>query len=105
MRSTWLHPPHRLLALFLAGTLLLCGSLGWLGWRLQEQDRALERQRARERREHAADLAAVALARTLEEVDRELESRKFTQEQGAIRFVFRAWFGAQSTPEEPGRFG
>lgn len=90
MRSTWLHPPHRLLALFLAGTLLLCGSLGWLGWRLQEQDRALERQRAQERREHAADLAAIALARTLEEVDRELESRKFTQEQGATRFVFRA---------------
>jgi signal transduction histidine kinase len=89
MRSTWLHPPHRLLALFLAGTLLLCGSLGWLGWRLQEQDRALERQRAQERREHAADLASIALARTLEEVDRELESRKFTQEQGAIRFTFR----------------
>ncbi|MBL8293636.1 MAG: HAMP domain-containing histidine kinase [Bryobacterales bacterium] len=36
------------------------------------------------------DLAAIALAQALGEVDRELESRKFVAEQGAVRFVFRA---------------
>ncbi|HSB15173.1 MAG TPA: hypothetical protein VLE22_11995, partial [Bryobacteraceae bacterium] len=58
-------PPRRLVALFLALTLAPAAGLVWLGWRLLEQDRALEAQRAQERREYAADLAASALSRKL----------------------------------------
>ena len=48
---TWL-----VLFVALAGTPLV--ALGWLGWRLLDQDRALESQRLRERLENAATLAA-----------------------------------------------
>jgi signal transduction histidine kinase len=56
-------PPRRVAALFLALTLAPAMGLVWLGWRMLEQDRALEEQRAQERRERAADLAASALDR------------------------------------------
>ena len=58
-------PPRRLAALFLALTLAPAAGLVWLGWRLLEQDRALEAQRAQERREHAADLAVSTIGREL----------------------------------------
>jgi two-component system phosphate regulon sensor histidine kinase PhoR len=50
--------PAKLLALFalLSGVPLL--ALGWLGWRVLEQDRVLENQRQRERLENAASLIA-----------------------------------------------
>ena len=60
-----LRPSHRLVAAFLAiaaGLLLL---LVWLGLRLYEQDRALEVQRIRERRESAADLVVARLQQDL----------------------------------------
>ncbi|MBI3694734.1 MAG: hypothetical protein HY238_07840, partial [Acidobacteria bacterium] len=52
---------RRLFVLFVATTLAPAIGLGWLGWRMVEQDRALEKQRAQERRDHAADLGAAAL--------------------------------------------
>lgn len=58
-------PRRRWVGLFLALTLAPATGLVWLGWRLLEQDRALEEQRAQERREHAADLAASVLDREL----------------------------------------
>ena len=58
-------PSRRLLALFLILTVLPAAGLVWLGWRLLEQDRALEAQRAMERREYAADLVAGALSRRM----------------------------------------
>ena len=57
----WLRPPRRLLVLFLAVTLAPGAGLVWLGWRLLEQERALEAQRRLERREHAADVVVGAL--------------------------------------------
>ena len=47
--------PRKVQALFLAVTLLFAGALGWLGWRLLQQDRALARQRRLEQLEAAAD--------------------------------------------------
>ena len=61
-------PARPLLGAFLAITILLVAALGWLGWRLLEQDRELERQRARERLESAADAAAAAIQRRLRDL-------------------------------------
>ena len=57
--------PLKLLTLFalLSGIPLL--ALGWLGWRVLQQDRALESQRVRERLDNAAALIARELDRTL----------------------------------------
>jgi type VI protein secretion system component VasK len=55
----WFQPPHHLLTLFLAITLVLAAGLGWFGWRILEQDRALEGQRVQERLGQAADMVSV----------------------------------------------
>lgn len=57
--------PAKLLALFVLLAGIPLGALGWLGWRLLEQDRALENQRLRERLENAAGLVARELDRGL----------------------------------------
>ena len=49
--SAWLRPPRRVLSLLIGVTVLLGATLAWLGWRLLEQDRALEAQRLRDRLE------------------------------------------------------
>jgi len=59
----WFRPPRYLLTLFLAIMLVLAATLGWLGWRLLEQDRALENQRTQERLDNAADLVGASLLR------------------------------------------
>lgn len=61
----WLRPPRQLLAVFLAVALVSATALGWLGWLLLEQDKALDVQRQRERIEQAADRAADVLQRSL----------------------------------------
>jgi signal transduction histidine kinase len=77
----WLRPPRRLLVLFLAVTLAPAAGLVWLGWRLLEQERALEAQRRLERREQVAELIVGTLReqlladrRTLGDPSRALES-------------------------------
>jgi hypothetical protein len=65
---------RRLLVMFLATTLAPAVGLGWLGWRMIQQDRALERQRVQERREHAAELGAAALQRMLAQIEEQLTS-------------------------------
>lgn len=62
---THLAAPVKLLALFVVLAGIPLGALGWLGWRLLEQDRALESQRLRERLEDAAGLLARELDRGL----------------------------------------
>jgi len=57
--------PRKLPGLFLAATLVPVVALVWLGWRLLEQDRALENQRIVERLEDAADLIAAAMDRRI----------------------------------------
>ena len=66
------HDSRRLLVLFILTTFVPAASLAWLGWRMVEQDRLLERQRVRERRDQAADLAAAALQRVLAEAEEKL---------------------------------
>ncbi len=68
----WFQPSHHVLVLFLAATLVLASTLGWLGWRLLEQDRALEEQRLRERLENAADLITATLRSSLSEIEQQL---------------------------------
>lgn len=65
--SLWFTSPRYLLALFLVVMLVLGISLGWLGWRFLEQDRALESQRIQERLENAADLIAASLLHSVSE--------------------------------------
>lgn len=54
---------------FVAITIVPAAALGWLSWRILEQDRALESQRVRERLEHSADLVVAALDRRLTETE------------------------------------
>ena len=61
--SDWLRPPRHLVVLFLGIALILMATLAWLGWRLFQQDRALEQQRVQVRLEHAADIVASELTR------------------------------------------
>ena len=72
--ADWFRPPRHLLVLFLAITLVLTGLLGWFGWRLLQQDRALETQRIQERLDHAADLVAAELLRRFTETEGQLVS-------------------------------
>jgi signal transduction histidine kinase len=58
--------------LFLAITLALAAVLGWLSWRVLEQERALEGQRIQERLDHAAELASAALLRSLAQIEDQL---------------------------------
>jgi hypothetical protein len=48
---------------------VLGGALGWLGWQLLKQDRALEGQRMQERLELAADHMAAALQQSLTDLE------------------------------------
>ena len=58
--------------MFFALTLFSAGALGWLGWQLFRQDRAVESQRIQERLENAADLSVAALQKGLSEVEGQL---------------------------------
>ena len=70
--SRWFRSPRYLLTLFLAIMLVLAVTLGWLGWRLLEQDRSLQNQRAQQRLDDAADLLATSLLRKLSESEDQL---------------------------------
>ncbi len=65
-------PPRHLLMLFLVTTLVLALALGWLSWRLLQQDRALESQRIQERLQQVAEIVVAALLRNLSEVEEQL---------------------------------
>jgi signal transduction histidine kinase len=56
---------HHLLVLFLTITLLPALGLGWMGWRLVEQDRAFETRRIQEQRDRATDLVTTALQQSI----------------------------------------
>ena len=69
---SWLRSPYSLLAAFLALTLGPALGVVWLGFRLLDQDRALETRRIEERRLSAADQAATALQRALQASESDL---------------------------------
>ena len=68
----WLRRPRNLLVLFLGTTLVLTAGLGWLGWRLLQQDRAVEVQHIRDRLDSAADLIAAEMRQTLSAAETQL---------------------------------
>jgi signal transduction histidine kinase len=74
MASTWLRRagPRRALLAGLVAALL--GVLGWLGWRVLEQDRQLAVQRRADDREIAADVVAAALGQRLSAIERDLDT-------------------------------
>jgi signal transduction histidine kinase len=61
--SRYFGPPARLLLLFVLLAGLPLAVLGWLGWRLLDQDRALEHQRVRDRLDNDASLLAAESGR------------------------------------------
>src|SRR5512136_1489142 len=78
--GAWFRPPRPLLVAFLAFALVPVAALVWLGWRLLEQERALERQRAHESLQSAADRIGATLARQLTEIEGRLGSLVVTPE-------------------------
>ncbi|MCU0251963.1 MAG: HAMP domain-containing histidine kinase [Vicinamibacterales bacterium] len=88
---SWYRSPYGLLAAFLALTLGPSIGLVWLGWRLLDQDRALEKQRIDERRERAADQVVASLQRTLQASELDLAQRRApTAGDDALMVEFRA---------------
>ena len=81
----WIRSPYHLLWMFLSITLVLAATLGWLGWQLLQQDRALSRQRAQERVEVAADLITAALQRDLSELEQDLTLLASISREGLAR--------------------
>jgi len=72
--SNWIRSPRGLLALCLGtGALLVC-SLLWLGWQLVCAEREVAAQHALERRENAAELAALLLGRPILEAAAQLDA-------------------------------
>lgn len=72
MSSEGLRAPRQIRVVFLGVMLLLAATLGWLGWRLLQQDRQLSGQRLAERREISADLAVAGLEKRLSSVEDDL---------------------------------
>jgi signal transduction histidine kinase len=68
----WIESPQRLLVLFLVVMLAIAGALGWLGWRLFEQDREISRQNIEKGLNSAAETAAAVIARKLSEIESSL---------------------------------
>jgi two-component system phosphate regulon sensor histidine kinase PhoR len=63
--SNTIATPARLAVLFVCVTVMLLAVIGWLGWRLLAQERALDEQRLRDQLENTAALAARQLDRAL----------------------------------------
>lgn len=68
----WFRPPRQALVWFLAITLGLVAALVWQGWRILEQDRALETQRTLQHVDHAADHMTAVMQRVLAELEDQL---------------------------------
>ena len=64
--SQWLQPPRRALTIFVAVVVACVAALASLGYRLLQQDRALESQRVQEQLEVAADHVVASLGSGLE---------------------------------------
>lgn len=71
----WLKPPRTLLLLLFLLTLVSVSAVGWFGWRLLQQERAVEAQRSQERLEGVADRIAAAVRGTLADMGDEMGER------------------------------
>jgi signal transduction histidine kinase len=71
-------------ALFVLATGVPLATLFWLGWRVWEQDRALEDQQIRQRVERAADIAVAALERAVAASEKRLAAGVENWPEGAV---------------------
>ena len=68
----WLQPPRVVLTLFV-GLMAVCAlALGWLGWQVVRQDRAVETQQRQQQLGIAADRAVAAIERAFTHSDAEV---------------------------------
>jgi len=84
----WFQPPRHLLVVLVAITVVSATALSWLGWRMLEQDRAVEAQREQERLEHAADRGVRALERLLAEAEERLGNRVPLPDKDGLTLIF-----------------
>ena len=64
--------PHSLLAALVATTVVVTAALGWFGWRLLDQQRAIDEQRTREQLESRADAVTAQIRGKLVEAGERL---------------------------------
>ena len=81
-------PSRRLIALIAAITIAPLLILVWLGWRLLEQDVALEQQQIQQRVERAADLVVAALSQRLSQVKQQLDADGSRSPDGVVVIDF-----------------
>ena len=72
-----------LLELFIVATILPAAALGWLGWRLIEQDRQLERQRVQDLVDATGSSVTAGLERELARLERDLAAPTALPDLGA----------------------
>lgn len=82
-------PPRSLVALIIGITVVPLATLLWLGWRLLEQDRALEQQQVRQRVERGADLIVSALQRAVSVSEQRLAAGSGSVADEAAAVTFR----------------
>ena len=71
----WFRPPRHILTVFLGAAVVSGAALGWLGWLLLEQDKAVEMQRRQERLDVAADRAVAVMQRSVGDLEARLGER------------------------------
>lgn len=81
----WFSPPRHLLVILLLLTVASVSALLWSGWKLTEQDSAVEAQRSRERLEQAADRVAALLRANLAETGERLAAAAAASSPAGIR--------------------
>ena len=70
--TLWFKPPRNLLVILFTLTLVSISAFAWLGWKLLEQERAVEAQRVHERLQQSADRIAAMLRQTVAETGERL---------------------------------
>ncbi len=79
---------RNLVALVIGVMMVPLLALPWLGWRLLEQDRALESQQVQQRVERAADVVVAALQRAIAAYEQRLTGDGAAWPEGAIAVTF-----------------
>ena len=80
----WSRFPLRVGLLLTTALAVPLAALLWVGWRVLEQDRALEDQQVRQRVERAADIAVAALQRAMAATERRLAEGSRDWPEGAV---------------------
>ena len=81
----WFKPPRHLLVILLLLTAASVSALLWSGWKLTEQESAVEAQRSRERLEQAADRVAALLRANLAETGERLAAAAAASSPAGIK--------------------